>query len=95
VPAEGLQRLAHELVGLGIGQAAGGLGLGDQRQRTFGEDGPACQDGGGLGAQRLVGDQVQAQQRSEDAEGVGQQCGIADGAEGRGVHGHAGHRQVV
>ena len=42
-----------------------------------------------------VGNQVQAQQRGEDAERVGQQRRIAHGAEGRGVHGHAGHRQVV
>ena len=95
VPAEGLQRLADEFIGLGIGEAAVGLGLGDQRQRALGEDVAARQDGGGLGAQRLVGNQVQAQQRGEDAERVGQQRGIADGTEGRGVHGHAGHRQVV
>ena len=95
VPAEGLQGLLHKGVGVAAVQASVTLGLGNELQCARREDATALEDLGGLCAQRCIGNQLQAQQRGEDTKRVGQQCLVVHGAKGRGVHGNAGHREVV
>ena len=95
VPAEGFQRSLYKAVGIGVAQAAIGFCAVNQRQCFRGKDVAARQNVAGLLAQSGVGNQLQAQQRGEYAKRVGQQCGIAHGAKRGGMHGHAGHRQVV
>ena len=95
VPAEGLQQLGDEPVGLSLVQAAGGLGRFDQGAGAGGEDVAPGQGGGGFRPQGLVLDQLQPQQGAEDPEGIARQGGRIDRAEGRRMDRHPGGRQIV
>ncbi len=67
----------------------------DQFPRRRGEDVTLGENRRGALAQGIVLDQLQAQQRGEDAERVAGQCGVVDGPEGGGVHRHASHGKIV
>jgi hypothetical protein len=95
VPAERLQRLADECLGVGGIEAAVCFGLFDQRQGAGGEDRALGQGGFGKAAQRRAFDQLQAQQRGEHAKRAGLQRLFVDGAKGRGMDRHASRCQVV
>ena len=95
VPAEGFQHFRDEGRGVVLGQAALGLGLFHQRHGALGEDLPLGQDRLGLGAQSAVRDQVEPQERGEDAEGVQAQGLGRHGAEGGGMDRDGGLGQVV
>ena len=48
-----------------------------------------------LGAKGLILDQIETKQRGEYPERIATERGIADRPKGRGMDGHAGHRQVI
>ncbi len=69
VPAEGLQRFGDE--GFGLRRVRGPPSRSARAiisETAAREDRAACQDLGGLAAQGLVGDEVEAQERGKDAE---------------------------
>lgn len=95
VPAEGFKHFRDEAVGIGLGETAIMLGLFGEREGERREDLTAGEDFFGFGAQVLVVDQVEAQQRGEDAERVALQGFLADRAKGSRVDRNAGGRKIV
>ena len=89
VPAEGLQNLLHELIGLFFLKAARLLRLLDEGQSTGCNDVPARENICGLCPQFGILDQFQTQERGEEPEGVASQGLVINRAEGCGMHGNA------
>lgn len=95
MPAEGFQRLGDEFRRFRLAQAAVLLMALDQRDGARGVDPPFRQNGFGLAAQPFVLDQVQSQQRGEDAERIDVERCLFDRPEAGGMNRHAGNRKVV
>gem|GEM_PF-4452509 len=95
VPAEGLQGLLYESLSICGIQAAIAFVLLDQMEYARGEDLAFGQDILGHFPQLQVVDQLQAQQRGEDAERADVQRLLVHGTERGGVHRHPSTAEVV
>ena len=95
MPAEGFQHLLHEAVGIRLIEPTALFGRFHQRNGLIREDLTLVQDSLGFGPQRLIGDEVQPQQRGENAEGIDGQRVLANGPERGGMNRYASLRKVV
>ncbi|MNV52542.1 hypothetical protein D3C71_1446410 [compost metagenome] len=95
MPAEGVQRFGDEFLRIGVVQSALRFKTGGQLQHAVRENPARRQDAGGLLAHGRVIDQLQPQQRGEDAERAGLQRGFVGGAKRRRMDGNPGGRQIV
>ena len=95
VPAEGFQHFVDEPAGIGHGQTAIAFGLLGERNRAIGENPALGKNVRGSLAKVFIGDEIQPQQRGENAEGIALQLGITDRAKRCRMNRHAGGRQIV
>lgn len=95
MPTEGIEGFAHKLLRLCDGQVALGFENADELERARRKDVALAKDSLRLGTKGLILDQVEAQQRGEYPERVAPERGIVDRPKGRGMNGHAGHRQII
>jgi len=95
VPTKCFEHFRDEALCIRLVETAAALGLFREFDGAGGEDLARGQNNFGFGTQRFIGNEVETEQRGEDAERITLQRGVADRAEGGRMHGNASGREIV